>query len=298
MKKPLFQGACTALVTPFLDDKVNYPMLEQLIRRQMEAGIPAVVLCGTTGEAPTLSDTEKLEIFRRGKACAGSKCKIIAGTGSNCTAHAVALSVAAEQTGVDALLVVSPYYNKATADGLYAHYEAIARNVRIPVILYNVPSRTGVDIPISVYRRLSRIPNIIGVKEASPDITKIQKIIASCGPDFHIWSGNDDQTVPVISLGGQGVISVTSNIAPVQVQAMARAALDGDLDTAAALQLRLLPLNEVMFCQVNPIPVKAAMGMIGYDCGSCRLPLTPLSGDHALALQQVLSERKPELSNP
>lgn len=280
MKQPLFSGVCTALVTPFLGDQVNYPMLEQLLRRQMESGIHAIVLCGTTGEAPTLSDAEKIEIFRRGKAFTGDGCTIIAGTGSNCTAHAVALSIAAENAGADALLVVSPYYNKATPDGLYAHYEVIARAVHIPIILYNVPSRTGVDIPVEVYRRLSRIPNIAGVKEASTDITKITKILAACGPNFSVWSGNDDQTLPVIALGGKGVISVTANVAPVQMQALASAALDGDLDTASSLQMRLQPLNELMFCSVNPIPVKTAMNLIGYDCGKCRLPLTDLSPEH------------------
>lgn len=289
MKQTLFTGACTALVTPFLGNQVNYPMLEQLLRRQMESGIHAVVLCGTTGEAPTLSDAEKIEIFRRGKSFTRDGCTIIAGTGSNCTAHAVDLSIAAEQADADALLVVSPYYNKATPDGLYAHYEAIAGAVHIPIIIYNVPSRTGVDIPVEIYRRLSRIPNIVGVKEASTDITKITKILAACGPQFSVWSGNDDQTLPVISLGGKGVISVTSNVAPVQVQALASAALDGDLDTASSLQMRLQSLNELMFCSVNPIPVKAAMNLIGYDCGSCRLPLTPLPSEHMEKLKRILT---------
>ena len=288
MKQTLFSGTCTALVTPFLSNQVNYPMLEQLLRRQMESGIHAVVLCGTTGEAPTLTDAEKIEIFRRGKSFVEDGCTIIAGTGSNCTAHAVDLSIAAEEAGADALLEVSPYYNKPTSEGLYAHYDAIARAVHIPIILYNVPSRTGVDIPVDVYRRLSRIPNIAGVKEASTDITKITKILAACGPRFSVWSGNDDLTLPVIALGGKGVISVTANVAPVQVQALASAALDGDLDTASSLQLRLQPLNELMFCAVNPIPVKAAMRLIGYDCGFCRLPLTPLPGEHFEKLEKLL----------
>lgn len=288
MNQTLFSGACTALVTPFLENQVNYPMLEQLLRRQMESGIHAVVLCGTTGEAPTLTDAEKIEIFRRGKAFTGDGCTIIAGTGSNCTAHAVELSIAAQEVGADALLVVSPYYNKATPEGLYAHYEAISRAVHIPIILYNVPSRTGVDIPVSVYRRLSRIPNIAGVKEASTDITKITKILAACGPRFSVWSGNDDQALPVIALGGKGVISVTANVAPIQVQALASAALDGDLDTASSLQMRLQPLNELMFSTVNPIPVKAAMGLLGYDCGGCRLPLTDLSSEYVTKLEKLL----------
>ena len=277
MKKPLFTGVCTALVTPFLNGQVNYPLLEQLLRRQMEAGIKSVVIAGTTGEAPTLTEDEKLEMFRRAKAFTGDDCMIIAGTGSNSTAHALHLSRQAQEAGVDAVLVVSPYYNKATADGLYAHYLAIAHGVEIPVILYNVPSRTGVDIPVSVYRRLSRIPNIAGVKEATGDITKITAIRHACGDEFTVWSGNDEMTVASIALGAKGIISVASNVTPEMTIAMTEAALDGDLDTASALQTELLPLHELLFCEANPIPVKAAMGCIGYDCGACRLPLSPLS---------------------
>ncbi len=288
MKKTLFSGACTALVTPFLGDRVNYPMLEQLLKRQIDAGVRTVVLCGTTGESPTLSDTEKLEIFHRAKVFVRNNCQIIAGTGSNCTEHAVALSVAAQKTGVDGLLVVSPYYNKATPDGLCAHYEVIAKSVHIPIIVYNVPSRTGVDIPVSVYKRLSRVPNIAGVKEASTDITKIAKIISACGPDFSVWSGNDDQAVAAMAVGAQGVISVASNIMPGEIQAMAMAALDGDFDTAMALHLRLLPMMELLFCEVNPIPVKAAMKIIGFDCGGCRLPLTNLTEENQERLEALL----------
>ena len=288
MKNVLFTGACTALVTPFLDGNVNYPMLEQLLQRQLDAGIEAVVICGTTGESPTLSDAEKLELFRRAKAYVGDRCKIIAGTGSNDTRHAVELSMAAEAVGVDALLVVSPYYNKAIPEGLFAHYLAIAQSVRLPVIIYNVPSRTGVDIPVSVYKRLSRIPNIAGVKEASADITKVTKTLMECGKDLPIWSGNDDEICPVMSLGGKGVISVLSNVLPVQTQALAKAALDGDFDTAAALQIELQPLVQMLFSEVNPIPVKAAMQLIGYDCGSCRLPLTSMSRENHAKLERLL----------
>lgn len=288
MKKPLFTGVCTALVTPFLADAVNYPLLELLLGRQIAAGIEAVVLCGTTGESPTLSDCEKLEIFRRCARYAAGRCKIIAGTGSNDTRHAVALSAAAEAAGADALLVVSPYYNKATPEGLLTHYSAIAGAVHIPVIVYNVPSRTGVDIPVSVYRELSKIPNIAGVKEASTDMGKISKIRAICPDSFALWSGNDDLTAPILALGGQGVISVLSNVLPEQTQALARAALDGDFDTAADLQLRLLPLTEALFREVNPIPVKAAMKLMGYDCGTCRLPLTPASSETVAKLKEIL----------
>ena len=288
MKEVLFTGACTALVTPFLDDRVNFPMLEQLLRRQIDTGIEAVVICGTTGEAPTLSDQEKLELFSRAKQYAGDSCKIIAGTGSNSTVHSVRLSAAAEKCGVDGLLVVTPYYNKTTPEGLAAHYTAIAQAVDIPVITYNVPSRTGLDIPVSVYERISKIPNIIGTKEASTDITKTTKILQHCGENLTLWTGNDDMTVPAMALGAKGVISVLSNVLPIKTQAMCRAALGGDFDTAASLQLRLQPLIEALFCEVNPIPVKEAMKMIGYDCGECRMPLTSMGAENRRKLEKAL----------
>ena len=288
--KPLFTGVCTALVTPFLNGQVNYPMLERLLQYQMDAGIRAVVICGTTGESPTLSDSEKLMLLQRAKEFVGDHCLIIAGTGSNCTEHAVALSRAAQDTGVDALLLVSPYYNKATPEGLYRHYSAIAASVDLPCILYNVPSRTGVDIPVEVYGKLSRIPNIVGVKEASSDIVKVARILSEC-PGFTVWSGNDDQIVPIMSLGGCGVISVLSNVAPVKAKAMADAALDGDFDTASALQLQLLPLIRALFSEVNPIPVKAAMAEIGFDCGPCRMPLTSISPGNLERLRSLLPLR-------
>lgn len=288
MKHPIFTGACTALVTPFLDEKVNYPMLEQLLRRQIDSGIRAVVICGTTGESPTLTDDEKLELFRRAKAYTGDNCMIIAGTGSNSTQHTVELSIKAQETGVDGLLLVSPYYNKAVPAGLFAHYLTVSQAVSIPIILYNVPSRTGVDIPVDVYQKLSRLPNIAGVKEASSDITKITKILASCGSNLPIWSGNDDLITPIMSLGGKGVISVLSNVLPAETQALTLAALNGDFDTAAALQIELQSLIELLFCEVNPIPVKEAMKLIGYDCGPCRLPLTPMSKENRMKLEAIL----------
>ena len=290
MKKPLFTGVCTALVTPFLENRVNYPMMDMLLRRQMDAGISAVVVAGTTGEAPTLSDDEKRELIQRAKDFAGDGCAIIAGTGSNSTEHAISLSQDAEDAGADAVLVVSPYYNKATPDGLLAHYTAIAHSVSIPIILYNVPSRTGVDIPVSVYRRLAAIPNIVGVKEAAADITKIARIRKECPEDFFVWSGNDEQIVPAMALGAKGVISVLSNLCPKETRFMADAALDGDMDTAAALQIELLPLIELLFCEVNPIPIKEAMALIGYDCGHCRLPLTRLTKENRKKLMECLKK--------
>lgn len=279
MKKPLFWGVSTALVTPFLDGCVNYPLMEQLIRCQMDAGIHSLVLAGTTGEAPTLSDVEKFELFHRSKKYVGNDCQIIAGTGTNSTKRAIEMSIAAEKAGVDALLVVAPYYNKGNAEGLYDHFASIANAVSIPVIVYNVPSRTGVDIPVSVYKQLSYIENIAGVKEASADITKITKIRNSCNGALPVWSGNDDQIVPVLSLGGCGVISVLSNVLPAETVAMTQAALDGDFDTAAAIQCQLQPLIDLLFCEVNPIPVKYAMKHVGFDCGGYRLPLASPQAD-------------------
>ena len=273
MKKQVFTGVCTALVTPFLDNKINFPLMQQMLRAQISAKVKAVVLSGTTGESPTLNDMEKIELFRRSKDYVGDDCLIIAGTGSNCTSHAVELSQEAEAAGADALLVVSPYYNKSNPDGLFKHYMSIAHSVNIPIIVYNVPSRTGVDIPVSVYKRLSVLQNIVGVKEAGTDITKITQIRALCKDDFFIWAGNDDQTVPVISLGGKGVISVLSNICPVETVAMTEAAMAGDFDTAADLQARLMTLINLLFSDVNPIPIKYAMRYAGFDCGGCRLPL-------------------------
>ena len=289
MKHPVFTGVCTALVTPFIENKINYPLVEQLLRKQIDAGVQAVVLSGTTGESPTLSDTEKFQLFKRAKEYVGNRCTVIAGTGTNSTDHAVRLSKAAEEAGVDALLVVSPYYNKSNPEGLFSHYMSIAHAVSIPIIIYNVPSRTGVDIPVSVYKRLSILPNIAGVKEASTDITKITKIRAVCGEGFHIWSGNDDQIVPVMSLGGKGVISVLSNICPAETVAMTEAALAGDFDTAAALQCELLPLIDLLFCEVNPIPVKYAMRFAGFDCGNCRLPLGQLNSDNKRKLDMYFA---------
>ena len=287
MREPLFTGVCTALVTPFLDGKVNYPMMEQLLRRQMDAGIRSVVICGTTGEAPTLSDDEKLELFYRAKAYAGKDCMIIAGTGCNCTSRTAQFSLSAQEAGADALLIVSPYYNKATPEGLVAHYMTVAHTVSIPVILYNVPGRTGLDIPVSVCQRLAPLPNIVGIKEASTEIGKVTRLCREC-PDLTIWTGNDDMTVPSISLGAKGVISVLSNLLPVRTGAMVNAALSGDLKTAAALQQQLQPLIELLFCEPNPIPVKAAMRFLGYDCGSPRLPLTELSKDNKERLKKAL----------
>ena len=288
MKEPLFHGVCTAMVTPFKNDEINYPMMQKLLERQIESGIHAVVIAGTTGESATLSDHEKAELFRKCKTFVGNDCLIIAGTGSNNTEHSITLSICAEEAGVDGLLVVSPYYNKATSDGIYLHYRAICDAVKLPVIIYNVPGRTGLDIPVPVYEKLSHIENVAGIKEASSDITKVAKIRNTCGEDFPIWSGNDDQIVPVMSLGGLGVISVLSNILPWETKAICDAAQNCDYKTAAQLQCRYMDLIDFLFCEVNPIPVKSMMRAIGYDCGDCRLPLCELTKENLQRMYNLI----------
>lgn len=286
MKKPVFTGTCTALVTPFLGSSVNYEVLFSLLDRQIAANVDAVVLCGTTGEASTMSDEEQIEVIRRGSSYVAGRMTVIAGTGSNCTAHAVELSKAAEEAGADAVLVVTPYYNKATPKGLILHYTAIADAVGIPVIAYNVPSRTGVDIPLSVYEALSQHPNINGVKDASGNLGRISHAIGQLGEDFHVWSGNDDQNVPILALGGKGVISVLSNVCPAKVVQLVNACLKGNVQIGGALQNKLMPLIEALFCEVNPIPVKAAMERLGFQVGLPRLPLCPMIPEHLELLER------------
>ena len=290
MKKPVFRGTCTALITPFCADGIHFEALFALLERQIEAGVEAVVLCGTTGEAATMSAEEQAAVIRAGVQYAAGRIRVIAGSGSNCTAHAVELSRAAEACGADAILVVSPYYNKATPEGLIRHYTAIADSVQIPMIVYNVPSRTGVDIPLSVYEVLSRHPRINGVKEASGSIAKIARTIGQFGENFHVWSGNDDQNVPILSLGGQGVISVLSNVCPRQVCDMTNACFTGDYSRAASLQCGMMPLIDALFCEVNPIPVKAAMQLLGFEAGPCRLPLCEIGAAHLELLRAQLDK--------
>ncbi len=287
MQKPLFTGACTALVTPFLDGAVNYPMMELLLRRQIDSGIQAVVISGTTGESPTLTDAEKLEMVRRAKKFAGDQCTIIAGTGSSDTRKTVELSVAAQEAGADALLVVSPSYSKPTPAGMAAHYQAIAEKVSVPILLYNVPSRTGVDMPVSLYQHLSGIANIVGVKEASGDIRKITEIRRACPDSFTVWSGNDDLAVPSMALGAKGIVSVLSNVCPLETCAMAEAATMGDYATAEAIHRELYPLIKALFCETNPIPVKYVLHYMGYDCGGLRLPLTELSEENQQKIRKL-----------
>ena len=288
MKRRIFTGLCTALVTPFSEHGIDFSRLEQLIEGQLAAGTEAIVLAGTTGESPTLTHDEKLALFREGVRMAAGRCKVIAGSGSNCTKAAIDLSREAEDCGVDGLLVVTPYYNKATQPGLVKHYSAICNGVSIPVIAYNVPSRTGVDISVDTCKALAEIPNLVGIKEACGDISKVSRILSNT--ELAVWSGNDDQTVPVMALGGSGVISVASNVIPKQMHELTQAALAGDFTKAAALLRKYQRLMDLLFCQVNPIPVKAAMGMIGMDCGECRMPLDELTVENARKLQLCLDE--------
>ena len=286
MKRAVFTGLCTALVTPFLGDGVNYEMLEALIERQIRAKADAIVLAGTTGESPTLTDEEKLEIFRIGVRTAAGRTRIIAGTGSNSTAKAVSMSAKAAQLGVDAILAVTPYYNKSTQPGLLQYYTAVAQASNLPVIAYNVPSRTGVDIRADTCRELAKIPGIAGIKEAAGDISKVAHIIQH----LPVYAGNDDQTVAIMALGGAGVISVASNVVPEAMKALTDACQAGEYPKAAAIQRKLLPLMDLMFCQVNPIPVKAAMAWIGFDCGPCRPPLDAMPDADVQRLRYCLDE--------
>ena len=276
MKNVLFTGACTALVTPFLNGEVNYPMMEQLLRRQLESGIRAIVIAGTTGESPTLTDAEKLELFRRAKKYAGNRCMIIAGTGSNNTEHTIALSKAAQETGADALLVVSPYYNKATQNGLIAHFTAVADASTVPVVLYNVPGRTGCNLLPKTVARLAEHPNIVGIKEATGNMAQMVEIMHLCGDKIDVYSGEDALTVPMMAMGAAGTISVLSNVAPRESVAMTDACKAGDFKTAAKMQADFLPLINALFSEVNPIPAKAGVSAMGFGEENLRLPLTPM----------------------
>ena len=276
MKQIPFEGVCTALVTPFDDTGIDFATFDRLLERQVNAGIDTCLVCGTTGEAATMTDEEQLDLIRYCVRSVSDR-TVIAGTGTNDTAHTLRKCLGAEDAGVDALLVVTPYYNKANRSGLLRHYETIADRVHIPLILYNVPSRTGVNICPEEYAALSQHPNICGVKEASGNIAQILRTRKLCGDDFSIWTGNDDQIVSVLSLGGKGVISVLSNLAPELVLEMTQCCRQGNYPQASQLQKHAIDLIDSLFCEVNPIPIKAALRYLGYGNGNCRLPLGPLS---------------------
>lgn len=272
MNNTIFTGAAVAVVTPMnKDGSVNYNKLGELIDGQINSGTDAIVICGTTGEASTLTDDEHLDCIKYAIDKTAGRVPVIAGTGSNDTAYAAEMSKDAEKAGADALLLVTPYYNKTSQRGLAAHFTAIADAVNIPVILYNVPSRTGCKIEISTYKMLSKHPNIVAAKEACGDISFVAELAAET--DLDIYSGNDDQVVPIMALGAKGVISVASNIIPKEMHDMTQYALEGDFKAAAQMQLKYLSLIKALFCDVNPIPVKEAMNLMGMEVGECRLPL-------------------------
>ena len=288
MKKPIFRGAGVAIITPYTEDGVNFPELGRIIEDQIEKGTDAVVITGTTGESATMTDEEHRATIKFAVDQVKGRIPVIAGTGSNETAYAVELSQYAEEVGADAVLVVTPYYNKCTQRGLFAHYMAIADAINIPIVLYDVPSRTGVGITTETYVKLAKHPNIVAVKEANGDLSKILRLRAAVGDDLVVYSGNDDQIVPILSLGGQGVISVLSNVAPQETHDICQAYFDGDTEKAMKLQIQYTDLIDALFCEVNPIPVKVAMRKIGYAAGPLRMPLCEMEPEHEQQLEKAL----------
>ena len=279
MKKPLFQGMATALITPMTPEGIDYETLVRFIEFQIESGIQALVVMGTTGENATIDPADQQKVIRFTVQKVAHRVPVIAGTGTNCTDHVLAQTKAACEAGVDGVLVVPPYYNKATQKGLIAHFTAIADASTVPVILYNVPGRTGCNLLPRTAAELAKHPNIVGIKEASGSMAQMVQLRALCGDDLPIYSGEDGLTVPMMSMGGAGAISVLSNVAPKEAVAMSDACLAGDFKTAAALQCRLLPLIDALFSEVNPIPAKAAVAAMGFGQEFLRLPLTSME-DH------------------
>ena len=286
----IFKGAGVAIVTPMYEDgKVNYEQFAKLVEFQIANGTDAIIVCGTTGESSTLTHEEHLDVIEYCVKVVAGRIPVIAGTGSNCTETAICLSTEAEKMGVDGLLLVTPYYNKATQNGLYAHFKAVADSVKVPCILYNVPSRTGCNIlPETIVRLCKDVENIVGVKEASGNISQIAHLAAIADGCVDIYSGNDDQIVPIMSLGGLGVISVLSNVAPAQTHAICQNYLDGNVKESLKLQLEAMELCNALFCEVNPIPVKKALKMMGMIDGSLRMPLTEMEPGNAKRLEEAM----------
>lgn len=282
-----FTGAGVAIVTPFDGDKINFDELGRIIDDQIAAGTDSIVICGTTGEASTMPDAEHIAAIEYTVKKVAGRVPVVAGTGSNDTAHAIELSKKAEEVGADALLSVTPYYNKASQKGLATHFTAIANAVKIPVILYNVPSRTGMSISVETLKELAKVENIVAVKEASGNISYTAKVAAEV-PELYIYSGNDDMIVPILSLGGKGVISVLSNVMPKETHDICQYYFDGEIEKSRDLQLKLLDLINKLFIEVNPIPVKTAMNMLGYSCGNLRLPLCDMEEKNKEALKQAM----------
>lgn len=294
----IFKGAGVAIVTPMFEDgSVNYDKLKEILEEQIASETDAIIICGTTGESATMSEKEHSEVIKFAVDTVAKRIPVIAGTGSNCTQTAIELSKQAEEDGADALLLVTPYYNKATQNGLIAHYKAIAESVSLPIILYNVPSRTGCNILPETAAYLGKnVENIVAIKEASGNISQVAKLKALAGDSLDIYSGNDDQVIPLLSLGGIGVISVLSNVAPKFTHDMVMKYLEGEHETALNMQLEALPLIDALFCEVNPIPVKAAMNLMGKEVGPLRAPLTVMEDAHQQKLAQVMKDFGIELA--
>lgn len=288
----IFEGAGVALITPFKENgEVNFEKLEELVEEQIAGGTDAIIACGTTGESSTMTHEEDDEVIRFICKKVNHRIPVIAGTGSNCTREAVSKSIAAEKVGADGLLVVTPYYNKATQKGLIQHFTTIANAVSIPVILYHIPGRTGVTMkPETIVTLCREVPNIVGVKEASGDFSAIAEIMHLSGGEIDVYSGNDDQIVPLLAMGGKGVISVLSNVAPRQTHEICASFFRGDVETSRRMQLEALPLINALFCEVNPIPVKAAMNLMGKEVGPMRLPLTTMEEQNQERLAKAMRE--------
>lgn len=288
MKKILFKGCGTAISTPFDENGVNLKEFEKLVENQIENNVDSIIVCGTTGEASTMTEEEKIATIASSVKTSNGRIPIIAGTGGNNTKQVIAYSKKVENLGVDGLLIVTPYYNKCTQQGLIEHYQEIAKNISLPIILYNVPSRTGVNMEPKTCFALSKIPNIVAIKEASGNLSQVAEIAHLCGDNLFIYSGNDDQVLPILSVGGIGVISVLSNVLPKYTHDMVQNFLTGNVQMATKMQLNVLPLIHALFSEVNPIPIKAALNLLGYRFGVPRLPLTKLSEDKEIVLKNEL----------
>jgi len=287
MKKPLFIGSAVAIVTPFTDNGVDYQTLAELIEFQIKGGTDAIVICGTTGEASTMPDDEHIAVIKFAVETINKRVPVIAGTGSNDTRHAIELSKAAQTVGADGILSVTPYYNKATQKGLYEHFKIIANNIKIPIILYNVPSRTNLNLNPETIKALSAIDNIIAVKECN--LGQVGDVVNLCGEDFAVYSGDDNTVLPVLSLGGKGVISTMANIIPQDTHNMVAKFFQGDINGAIQLQLQTLNLIKALFSEVNPIPIKAAVNLLGFKAGQCRMPLTELDEKNLVLLRTEMT---------
>lgn len=290
MKKIIFKGCGTAIVTPFLDDKINFKVFKDLIEFQIANHADSIIVCGTTGESATLSLDEKKELIDFAINTVNKRIPVIVGSGSNYTKNAIELSKFAENSGADGLLIVSPYYNKTTQEGLIEHFSTIASSTLLPIILYNVPSRTGLNIEPTTCLALSKFENIVAIKEASSNISQITNIASLCGDNLKIYSGNDDQTVPILSLGGIGVISVLGNIIPNDIHELVYSYLQGNIEYSRNKQLEIIELSNILFSEVNPIPIKAALTMIGFDVGKPRLPLIEMSNSGKVKLREMLKK--------